>query len=159
MSGPNSRSLIGIRTGASSAELHSNGRILNSADPTHRIPATGVVKSTNKAAEIVSKKAYPLPPMLAAPYRPYVPPPEAALRSSNAERFTAAAPGGYFARSRLEGPFCFCQKNAPLVSRPIWAKLTFVVALETNLKPCPVLFLVVAVTAMVADVSKKSPEN
>jgi hypothetical protein len=74
----------------------------------------------------------------------------------NAVVRVAAAPGGYVARSRAFG---FCQKNAPLVSRPIWAKLTFVVALETNLKPCPVLFLVVAVTAIVADVSKKSPEN
>jgi hypothetical protein len=57
----------------------------------------------------------------------------------------------------MEG--AICQKNTPLVSRPIWAKLTFAVALETNLKPCPVLLFVFTVTLMVADVSKKSPEN
>lgn len=52
-----------------------------------------------------------------------------------------------------------CQKNTPLVSRPNWAKFTVVVAEETNRKPCPVVLLVRAVTLMVADVSKKSPEN
>ncbi len=41
---------------------------------------------------------------------------------------------------------CIHQKNTPLVSRPNWAKLTFVVAEETNLKPCPVLFFVVTDT-------------
>ena len=51
------------------------------------------------------------------------------------------------------------QKNTPLVSRPNWAKLTFVVAEETNLNPCPVLFKVLAVTLIVAEDSKKSPEN
>jgi len=52
-----------------------------------------------------------------------------------------------------------CQKNTPLLSRPNWAKLTFVVAEETNRKPCPVLFFVLAVTLMAAEVSKKSPEK
>ena len=51
------------------------------------------------------------------------------------------------------------QKNTPLVSRPNWAKLSFVVAEETNLNPCPVLFRVLALTLMVAEDSKKSPEN
>lgn len=52
-----------------------------------------------------------------------------------------------------------CQKNTPLLSRPNCAKFTVVVAEETNRKPCPVLRFVRAVTLMVADVSKKSPEN
>ncbi len=52
-----------------------------------------------------------------------------------------------------------CQKNTPFVSRPNCAKLTFVVAEDTNLNPCPVLFRVLAVTLIVAEDSKKSPEN
>ena len=51
------------------------------------------------------------------------------------------------------------QKNTPLRSRPIWAKLTAVVAEDTNLKPCPVLASVWTVSRMLAEVSKKSPEN
>jgi hypothetical protein len=38
------------------------------------------------------------------------------------------------------------QKNTPLRSRPNCAKSIFVIAEETNLKPCPVLFSVVTTT-------------
>jgi len=38
------------------------------------------------------------------------------------------------------------QKNTPLRSCPICAKSIFVIAEETNLKPCPVLFSVVTTT-------------